>query len=273
VSPRGRSLLRAAANERYRWSEAIHRSAVVGSRRRFLWRELRRQPGTACYRLRDSGQLVNVRHGTGDIAGLQEIFINGNYDLPAPVATALEGLAKKGPLSIVDLGANIGLFPLTAYARFGRVRVVSFEPDPDNARVLDLTRRANDREADWELVQACAGASSRRVRFRAGLHMESRVVEDGDRDAAELQMIDVFPRLTGVDWLKMDVEGGEWEILGDPRFAALEIPVIALEYHSFGCPAPDPQAEIARVLTAAGYRILPYEERSPGLGELWALRS
>jgi FkbM family methyltransferase len=265
-------LVRRVANERYRWSEAIRRSAVVRGRGRFVWREIRRRPGTARYPLRGSGQPVHVRHDTGDVAGLREIFLNGNYDPPPRVAAALERLARQRPLRIADLGANIGLFGLSVYARFDAARVVAFEPDADNARVLELTRRASAHAADWELVAACVGASARRVAFRGGLHMESRVAEDGDPDAEQVQMIDVLPRLQGIDWLKMDVEGGEWEILADPRFAALEIPVIALEYHPFGCPAADARAEVVRLLGSAGYEIEPYVERSPGLGELWALR-
>jgi len=265
-------LKRAAADERYRWSEAIARSAVVGDRGRFVARELLRRDGVARYALRGSQLLVHVRHDTGDIAGLREIFLNGNYDPPPAVAAVLEQRARERPLRIADLGANIGLFPLSVLARYGRAQVVSYEPDPANARVLDLTRRANGLQDSWELVEACAGASSRRVAFRTGLHMESRVAEPGDEGAVELEMVDVFGHLEGLDWLKMDIEGGEWEILADARFAALEIPVIALEYHPLGCPAPDAKAEIARLLDAAGYRIEPYAERSPGLGELWALR-
>lgn len=264
-------LLRRAANERFRWSEAIRRSAVVAPRGRFLARELARRPGTAAYRLRDSGLAVHVRHATGDVAGLQEIFLDGNYDPPPAVSAALAALARDHPLRVVDLGANIGLFPLSVYARFASARVVSFEPDPDNARVLELTRRAY--AGAWELVEACAGASSRRVAFHAGRHMESRVADAGDPGAVVVDMVDVFEHLRrGVDWLKMDVEGGEWEILGDPRFAAAQIPVVALEYHPFGCPAPDARAQVTRLLTDAGYAIEPYVERSPGLGELWALR-
>ena len=264
--------MRTLANERFRWSEAIRRSAVVAPRGRFLLRELTRRPGTAAYRLRDSGLAVHVRHDTGDIAGLQEIFLNGNYDPPPRVASALAAIAHDHPLRIVDLGANIGLFPLSVFARFAGVSVLSFEPDPDNARVLELTRRANARAGGWELVEACVGAAPRKVAFHAGLHMESHVAGAADPDAMQIEMVDVFDHLAGTDWLKMDIEGGEWEILCDPRFAALEIPVVALEYHPAGCPSADAGAKVLALLEDAGYTVQPYVERSPGLGELWALR-
>ena len=46
------------------------------------------------------------------------------------------------------------------------------------------------------------------------------------------------------DLVKIDIEGGEWPILTDPRFAQLPTPALVIEYHPAGCPGPDPQAFI-----------------------------
>ena len=265
-------LISATAERLDRRRQILQRARTVLASHVFARRETHpeRAPAPARYRLRASDQLVHVRHGTGDVAGLEEIFLNGNYDPPAPVAALLERLAADHPLRAVDLGANIGLFGLALFARFPTASLVSFEADAANARVLDLTRRANGREQDWELVEGAAGAAAGEVRFRAGAHMESHVVEGDEPGTISVPRLDVFDWLAGTDWLKIDVEGGEWEILADPRFAALAIPVLALEYHPHLCPVADPRAEITRLLTQAGYRIVPYTERAPGLGELWA---
>lgn len=239
----------------------------------FARREASGEPAIARYRLRRSGLVVHVRHATGDVAGLEEIFRAGNYDPPPPIAQLLERLAADHRLRTVDLGGNIGLFGLALFARFPAARVVSFEPDAENARLLDLTRRANARERDWELVRAAAGTAAGEVRFRSGRHMESHVVEQDEPGTISVPQLDVFDWLAGTDWLKVDIEGGEWAILADPRFAALEIPVLALEYHPHLCPTPNPGDEITRLLTRAGYRIEPCRERGPGLGELWASRT
>lgn len=264
--------VRAVAERVGHHRQILRRARTVRASHAFVRREQRATPDVARYRLRRSGQLVHVRHGTGDSAGLEEIFLNGNYEPPPPVAALLERLAADHPLRAADLGGNIGLFGLALFERFPAARLVSFEPDADNARVLDLTRRANGRDGDWQLVEAAAGTSAGEVRFRAGQHMESHVVAGDEPGTIAVARVDVFDWLAGTDWLKIDVEGGEWEILADPRFAALEIPVLALEYHPHLCPAADPHAEITRLLTQAGYRIAPYTERAPGLGELWAWR-
>jgi FkbM family methyltransferase len=270
--PRVPPLVSAVAERLDRQRVLLRRAFTVRAPYAFARREARGAPAIARYRLRRSGLVVHVRHGTGDVAGLQEIFLARNYDPPAPIAALLERLAADHQLRAVDLGGNIGLFGLALFARFPGAQVVSFEPDAENARLLDLTRRANGRERDWELVEAAAGAAPGEVRFRSGRHMESHVVEQDEPGTIGVPQLDVFDWLAETDWLKIDVEGGEWAILADPRFATLEIPVLALEYHPHLCPVADPGGEITRLLTQAGYRIEPYRERGPGLGELWAWR-
>lgn len=51
-----------------------------------------------------------------------------------------------------------------------------------------------------------------------------------------MDVIDIFPLLSGehVDLLKMDIEGGEYEILADERFSELQIDAIVMEWHTRG---------------------------------------
>jgi len=258
--------------EIFRWRQALRRSAAVRPRARFAWREITRRAGLERYDLRCCGLALHVRHGTGDVAGVEEVFVHGNYDPPAPVAALLARLAAERPLKAVDVGANIGLFCLALFARFPDAHVVCFEPDSSNAAILERTRQANGRQATWQLVEACAGAKAAAVAFRGGEYMESRIALAGEAGTVTVQQVDVFEHLHAIDWLKIDAEGAEWAIVSDPRFAALEIPVISLEYHPLLCPSENPTATIVRLLGDAGYRITPHVERQAGLGELWAWR-
>ena len=69
---------------------------------------------------------------------------------------------------------------------------------------------------------------------------------------------------------KMDIEGGEWEILTDSRFSTVAVPVVVLEHHAHGCPSPDPRAAATVALQDAGYVVHPGEEHQGGTGILWA---
>jgi len=215
---------------------------------------------------------VHVRHDTPDVAGLLEVFVLRNYELPEPIRSALKNRVRSRMLRVADLGGNIGLFGLRVLREFPTAEIISFEPDPGNARILALTAAANERLSRWQLVTACAGAHPGEVPFLTGQYLESKILPDNGAGTRPIPKIDVFPHLENVDWAKIDIEGGEWELLSDPRFAKLEVPVLWLEYHPNLCPVPSPRELATEKLIQAGYRIEPFDERSPGIGELWAWR-
>lgn len=255
-----------------RWSRMARVSRAVQERRTLLWREINRQLGIGGYHLRGSHLVVHVRHSTPDLGGLFEVFVLRNYEPPAPIRDALERRSRARPLEVADLGGNIGLFGLWVLREFPTAQIISFEPDPANADVLALTAEVNQQQESWRLVTACAGARGGQVLFRAGDYLESRIVAQDDAHARLVPTVDVFAHLANVDWAKIDIEGGEWELLSDPRFAHLAVPVLWLEYHPNLCPTDSPREFAMEALTTAGYRIEPFEERAPGLGELWAWR-
>jgi FkbM family methyltransferase len=225
----------------------------------FLWREvIRRKRVLRAYRLRATGQTLHLRHRTPDLGGLTEVYIRGNYEFPDRVAAIVATVGS--PLRAVDLGANIGLFGLRLLAHRPDARIVAVEPDQQNAAVLLATISSNGSDA-WSLVQACAATADGTVRFRQGQFLESRITDDGD----DVPAVDVFPFLATADLIKIDIEGAERPILEDERFATLGAHVLYLEYHP-----PHPREVITRLITAAGYTIEPFEERLPGVGELWA---
>ncbi|MDQ4019688.1 MAG: hypothetical protein M3188_07645, partial [Actinomycetota bacterium] len=84
------------------------RGSLVRESARFALNELRGSSAVATYRLRSSGIAVTVRHGTADVLVLDSVFSQGEYELAAPVEATLA--ARRMPLRVVDLGANIGLF-------------------------------------------------------------------------------------------------------------------------------------------------------------------
>lgn len=255
-----------------RWRRLAQVSRVVREQPTFLWREGNRQLRTGRYHLRSAELIVHVRHNTPDLGGLFEVFVLGNYEPPRPIREALERLARGRPLRVADLGGNIGLFGLRVLRDFPTAEIISFEPDPANAHVLALTVDAAARGDRWQTVTACAGARSGEVPFLTGSYLESQIVAEADPRARLVPKVDVFAHLANVDWAKIDIEGGEWELLSDPRFAQLTTPVLWLEYHPNLCPADSPRRLAIAALTEAGYRIEPFEERAPGLGELWAWR-
>jgi hypothetical protein len=85
-------------------------------------------------------------------------------------------------------------------------------------------------------------------------------------------VVDLFEADHDVELLKIDIEGAEWDILTDPRLSELKARAIVLEWHSMGCPEPDPHEAAVRVLTAAGYGAREDGDTPGATGMLWVWR-
>jgi FkbM family methyltransferase len=237
------------------------RSALVRERGRFVRNELRRAPVTATYHLRESGIEIAIRHHTGDVMVLDEIFSQLEYEPPPDVE--LRGVGRA-----VDLGANIGLFGAWLLGRCPYTEVVAYEADPANAAVHRLAIEANGLEDQWRLVEAFAGTREGTTRFTTGLHAVSH-----EGEGIEVPVVDVLPDLADADLVKIDVEGSEWPILADARIRELKARVVVLEYHAEGSPQQDPAAAAEQAVTGMGYEV-HHATRKPafGAGLLWGVR-
>jgi FkbM family methyltransferase len=239
----------------------VLRSLPIRERARFLAYEAFRPGAERTYRLRESGALVRVRHRTPDVSALGEVFYERQYEPPPAVARYLDGLGR--PPAILDLGANVGYFTVFAAYRFPGSRIVSFEPDGANAALMRRTLEANGLEC--ELVEAAASTEDGEVPFAAGRFTVSRIEAGGEPVVA----VDVLPRLPEFDLAKIDVEGAEWELLADKRFAEVGPHALALEFHTHLAP---PAADAEAALSAAGYSLEGRLAFGEGHGLLWALR-
>jgi FkbM family methyltransferase len=247
----------------------VGRALTVRESTAFVAREALGRRGLFLYTLRDSGLRVALRHGTGDVVTAGEIWRNRDYEPVAEVAAALGA-----PARVLDLGGNVGLFALQALGRWPAAHVTSYEPDPVNAAVARRSLAANDLHPRWTVVEAAAGAAAGTASFAGGQDALSHLVDDGDPRATQtVEVRDVLPEVAGADLVKLDVEGGEWALLADPRFAAAPPRVLVLEYHPDGCPGPDPHAAVRAALDAAGLRVADIWRRDDGHGMLWAWRA
>jgi FkbM family methyltransferase len=272
------SRLRASAVQVLRWlfgrpailplTAVVLRARTVRPSLAFLARERLGRRGLFVYRVRHNGLRVLIRHGTGDVVTLGEIFHEYCYRPIHEVEHVLARVAR-----IVDLGANVGLFGVYAAACWPEAEILAFEPDPANAAVHERTIAVNELEERWRLIRAAAAARDGRAAFVAGGIALSHLANAGDDEPTiEVPVQDVLPRLKHADLLKMDIEGGEWAILGDPRFREAPPRALVLEYHPHLCPGPDPRGAAESALEAAGLCVQSLWHRDDGHGMLWAWR-
>lgn len=242
---------------------------------RFLTGEAFRRGRIETYRTK-SGMPVALQHGH-DAEALFELFVRGEYEPPTPLAARL-GPEQVG--EVLDIGANVGMFSAWAAARWPQAHITAFEPVPNNCRVY--REWLSESGARAELVEAAAsvrpdrlifadhGAGSRGERVREGGALTVDAVADPSQAAvSEVEAVDVYPWLLRADFIKMDIEGGEWDILLDPRLAEVTA-VIVMEYHRVGAPSLPARDAAMSLLGAAGFRTGHGSQNHWGHGTLWA---
>lgn len=186
----------------------------------------------------------------------------------------------KSGMTVIDVGANVGVYTFSAATAVGPSgRVLAVEPFSYCIQCLQETRQRN--HLDW--VTICAGAASDRSgKARLSLHESSELntliaptdiaPTDATHDAVAQQpaqagtteTVDCFSldslvereQLQTVDWLKIDAEGHEMQVLaGSDRLLQNFRPGILYEHEaSFG----KHNHAVAEWLQAQGYGLYRY---------------
>lgn len=140
------------------------------------------------------------------------------------------GLSKltPPPRTVVDVGANVGLFSLWAAHHFPEAVIHAYEP---NIRVSHYIKD-NLRGTGVKVFHQGVGASEGRAKMvdkRESRLASTTLSLEGDVSIASLSQ--VIERIGGsVDLVKFDCEGAEWDILLD-RDSMKKISAVRMEYH------------------------------------------
>lgn len=221
------------------------------------------------HRIRD-GRVV-LRHRTRDIDIFDRAFV-GNLAYEPPSAVAMR-LRDCPPKNVLDLGGNVGVFGVYALARWPAANLTSVEPDAQNLPLLARCVEVNGATARWKIIAACAASRPGVVAFAGGRYSDSAIAVDGEAVTDHVAAVDALELLDDADFAKIDIEGAEWDLLLDERFAASAPAVLVMEWHERGCPSEDAYEAAKDVLRRAGYQV---EGERPPVGEIcgivWAWR-
>lgn len=125
-----------------------------------------------------------------------------------------KSLLKPG-MTVVDIGANLGRYTLTAAKAVGMTgQVYAFEPDEENFSLLKRAVEASGYKNVLLYENAVSNDSGRGVLFFCEEHRGNhRIFDDGtDRKRVEIQTVALdylFPPGKKIDLIKMDIEGAE----------------------------------------------------------------
>jgi FkbM family methyltransferase len=134
----------------------------------------------------------------------------------------------------IDIGANYGTYTLAMARAVGpHGRIWAYEPSSATARYLRNTI-ARNALANVELLQAAVCERTGRGRLRLDAQAElKRLGADGDGEEVSLTTVDIERGLRAwghVDFVKIDAEGGELDILrGGEAFFIEQSPLVMFE--------------------------------------------
>ncbi len=158
-----------------------------------------------------------------------------------------------GPL-IIDGGANMGLSVAFFKETYPDSEVLAFEPDETLFGCLERNVR-NGGYGGVTLFRRALWASEATLDFAADGGDSGRIARAGDRGTGRVQTARLRDFLDRpVDFLKLDVEGAEAEILADCAGRLGGVGSLFVEYHSFDR-EPQSLPALLGILADAGFRL------------------
>ena len=189
------------------------------------------------------------------------VYFLGSYE--SEELNTVRNLLKESDV-FVDLGANIGLFSTVASRAVGpNGHVYSFEPFPLNAKRLKRHKEVNDC-SNMTIIESAVADKSGTLTLvyddsNQNTGMPSAYKEEGNRIEVPLVALDEIAReqvWRRVDFIKMDIEGGEYLALkGMQKTLTNWAPTILLELHPEAVArTPYTSDQITTLLTEIGYQ-------------------
>jgi len=230
--------------------------------RYLLWRAAR-SPRALEVGLANGQRLAMRPPPTTDLATAYEIFLGDAYRRP-------EAVPDRPVRTIVDVGANVGYSVLLWAAEYPGASIVAFEPHPAHLELVYRHVVAN-RLADRVRVVGAAAGDREGMFYLVERENESTVVEEPGPGRLPVRVRDFFAEVGPgpIDLLKIDIEGGEYAILGDPRFDRLDVRTFVLEWHTTE-QHPDGRSWCADRLRDLGFEVAPGTLDYGFAGILWA---
>lgn len=150
-------------------------------------------------------------------------------------------------LSFLDIGANRGYYSLQAAELLGKnCQIIAVEPEPENQTALKKGIKKNSLEERIHLKEAAIGDETKSMRLqiskRSNAHTLAEIPNSHENLYTEksvpvevftadelLQSINIDPH--GIDFVRLDVEGYEWEIFQGMNMILDSAKVIFVELH------------------------------------------
>jgi len=206
--------------------------------------KIARIPRYTKFKIKINGWDLHLPDSASFLSSYENIFVNRIYEFKAD---------NKKPY-ILDVGANVGVSVLFFKTLFPCSEIIAFEADPKIYEYLLENVHGNGFN-DVLIFNKAAWHENALLKFKADGADGGRITFANNANTIEVKAVDLreFLRARKIDFLKMDIEGAETDILLHCSQYLSGVKNIFIEYHSA---AGEPQRldQLLCVLKQNGFR-------------------
>ena len=181
------------------------------------------------------------------------------------------GIIKKGS-TVIDIGANIGIFSLFA-AYMGAEKVFAFEPN--TAAYKYLLQNVNENNLEHIIVpinMAVTGNDNAAVKIPLAYSPQNKTETNDEELCSEFELVNTISlegilerySINHVDLLKLDCEGAEYEIIHAAKATTFfKIKNIRMEYHQGSVNT------LVSDLKKYAFRAVKFKPETSQMGNIW----
>ncbi len=205
-------------------------------------------------------KIPRFQYGVTEILNSQVAFVDsasflGSYDEIFKKEVYKFNADDSKPLTIIDCGANIGLATLYFKLNYSNVRILAYEPDPNIFSVLKKNIESFNLK-NVELFNEAIGIKKEKLFFNMEGGHSGMIVKEPSNKTVSVNVTplrDILKDLECIDFLKIDIEGYEINVLPDIIKDLKKVNVLFLEYHTF-INEQQELSKIFRIIEQAGFR-------------------
>jgi FkbM family methyltransferase len=217
----------------------------------------------------NNGLKFIVRARTMDRSVLKEVWLREIYNK--------HGIRVEKGDTVIDIGGHIGLFSVYAAHRSKTGNVYAFEPFIENFSRLEQHKQLNQCENLHVFNRGVDATTGKKTLYLSpdkntgghSLHLKKQ----SDRQV-EIETINIIEfcdqqHITKINFLKLDCEGAEFEIIKSSESILSRVEKIVMECHPYGDHTCD---EMVFILQKNGFKVIRESNHIGGIEMLYCVR-
>ncbi len=164
--------------------------------------------------------------------------------------------SKRDNPIIIDCGSNVGISILYFKSIYPKSNVIGFEPDQANHAIL-LQNIEQNQLNGVEIHRKAVWVDEKGISFSSAGTEASRIEKDKQGETTMVETIrlkDLLEKHSSIDFLKMDIEGAEYEVMQDIQTELSKVDNLFLEYHG-KTDESTKLSELMDMVSKAGFKV------------------